>query len=198
MSAYSVYNDNDLFLFISQNDERGFRELFSRYAPKLEPFIFGIVKNEMVAKEIVQDVFLRIWLKRETLNTIEKPASWIYRIASNLSLTYFRRNQLEKKVMMAVQQETKDADTAGLENLDAKELQKLINQASRQLPSRRRQIFIMSREKGLVRKEIAEQLGISENTVKKQLGISLKFIQEYIQKVTGFYIPLILLLSFLK
>ena len=121
----------------------------------------------------------------------------MYRMASNLALTYFRRKQVEKKVMLVIQSETSHSDTSDQENLDAKELQKLINKAVKRLPRGRRQIFTMSRESGLSRKEIAQQLGISENTVKKQLGVSLKFIQQYIQKTTGFYIPGILLLFML-
>jgi len=151
----------------------------------------------MEAKEIMQEVFLRIWLKRESLNTVEKPASWIYRIASNLSLTRFRRQKLEKKVLLAVQAGMATAHDTIEEDLNARELQQLIHKAAALLPSRRRQIFTLSREHGLARKEIAEKLNISENTVKNQLGISIKFIQEYIQKITGLYIPCILLLPLL-
>ncbi len=183
-----------MFSQIAEGDENAFREIFNRFTPQIHPFVLGIVKNEMVAKEIVQEVFLRVWLKRDTLTTIEKPSSWLYRIASNLSLTHFRRQKLEEKIISGLK-----AGDAGEtdETLTAKELQAIINEAAGKLPPKRQTIFRMSREQGLNRREIAAKLGISENTVKSQIMISLKFIQEFIERTTGVYIPLFFLMHML-
>jgi RNA polymerase sigma-70 factor (family 1) len=195
MQASPPYDDKLLFQQIAEGDENAFREIFNRYTPQIHPFVFGIVKNEMVAKEIVQEVFLRIWLKRETLTSIEKPSSWIYRIASNLSLTHFRRQKLEEKIIQGMgSEDIHEPDEA----FNAKELQGLINEAASKLPPKRQRIFRMSREEGLSRKEIAARLAISENTVKAQIMISLKFVQEFIQKTTGIYIPLFFLIHILR
>lgn len=193
MPSTSIYTDNQLFQQIASGNETAFREIFERYTPQLHPFVLGIVKENAIAREIVQEVFLRLWLNRKTLADIGKPSSWLYRIASNLSLTWFRRRNLEAQILQTINQEgAQDAEQE--ERLHVKELQELIQQAINQLPPKRRTIFTLSREQGLGRKEIAQHLQLSENTVKNQLVIALKFIQEYVQQNSGLYIPFLLLL----
>lgn len=193
MSTYSQYDDRLLFQQIATGDEAAFREIFQRYTPQLHPFALDIVKSDAVAKEIIQEVFLKLWLKRDSLTEIEKPSSWLYRITSNLSLNHFRRQQLELRVMETIQTDGGEEEIEN--NFSAKELQSLIHEASQLLPFQRKKIFMLSREQGLSRKEVAQQLGISENTVRNQLGIALKHIQDYIIKHNGLYIPAFLIVS---
>lgn len=190
-----LHSDKELFAEIAKGDDIAFKTLFYRFGPKIRPFILNIVKQEDIARELVQEVFLRIWMKRETLTQVEQPASWIYRIASNLALTHFRRQNIESKVLQSIQQAVDDHQSPHDFNL--KELQSLINKAVSQLPAQRQKIFKMSREEGLSRKEIAAALNISENTVRNQLTISLQTIQKFIEDTSGYYIPVILLLSVL-
>jgi RNA polymerase sigma-70 factor (ECF subfamily) len=194
--SQSVHIEKILFEKIAKGDEGAFREIFEQYGPVLYPFVFGIVKNEAMARDIIQEVFLRIWLKKGGLSEIENPSSWIYRIASNLALTHFRRQRLETKVLQSIQGQYRDEGDPDpvTESFSLKELQELIGKAAALLPSQRQKIFKMSRDQGLSRQEIAGQLNISENTVKNQLRLSLKFIQEFIGKTNGCYIPFLLLL----
>jgi len=194
----SVHIEKILFEKIAKGDEGAFREIFEQYGPVIHPFVLGIVKNEAVAREIVQEVFLRLWLKKEGLSEIGNPGSWIYRIASNLSLTHFRRQRLETRVLQSIQDRYEpESDPVG-HLFSLKELQEQIGKAAALLPSQRQKIFKMSRDLGLSRQEIAEQLNISENTVKNQLRLSLKFIQEFIEKTNGCYIPFLLLLPVMQ
>lgn len=193
MPAFPGYSDQQLFQLIAEGDESAFREIFERYTPRLHPFVTGIVKENAIAREIVQEVFLRLWLNRSTAADIEKPSSWLYRVASNLSLTWFRRRNLEMQVLQNIGRDENSFEEE--ERLHVKELQQLIQQAVQALPPKRRTIFNLSREQGLGRREIARQLDISENTVKNQLGIALKFIQDHIQQHSGSYIPFLLLLT---
>lgn len=198
MNIHATDTDIALFGQISEGSETAFREIFDRYTPQLHPFILGIVKKEAIAREIVQEVFLRLWLRRETLTAVEKPSSWLYRIASNLSMTWYRRQQMERKILETIGQSETASEHLPEEEFTSRELQKLIQDAINRLPPKRRQIFILSRVEGLSRKEIAQQLNMSENTVRNQLAISLKFIQKFIQQNSGFYIPFLLLLQSLS
>ncbi len=197
MADKTIHTDLSLFAEIAQGNEEAFSCLFYRYAPPVHAFVEGIVKQETLASEIVQDVFLRIWQKRDQLEGIERPSSWIYRIASNMALTHFRRQQIETRILETVkQQNTRLSQADSLTKvLDAKELNSLINAAVKQLPAQRQNIFILARHEGLSRKEVAEKLGISENTVKNQLVIALKAIQNYIQLHSGTYLPTVLFLA---
>lgn len=192
MANQNLHTDQELFRQIAEGDEHAFREIFYRYGAIIHPFILRMVKNEAVGREIVQEVFLRLWLKRETLAGIGNPSAWIYRVASNLALTHLRRRQLEARVLQGLR-DTQPADPAH-EALLMKELETLIHRAVEGLPPQRQKIFRLSREQGMSRKEIARHLHISENTVKNQLMISLKCIQEFIKKAGGSYIPFLLML----
>jgi RNA polymerase sigma-70 factor (ECF subfamily) len=186
--------EKELFRQISEGNEMAFREVFYRFGKVIHPFVLGIVKRDEVAREIIQEVFLRVWLNRHKLPGIENPASWIYRIAGNLSLTYFRRQQIEARVMRNVQEQIAEPGNSSSDILQGKELQGLINQAVTNLPPLRRKIFILCRERGLTRREVALELNISENTVRNQLAIALKSIQTYIKKEGNPYFPLLILL----
>ncbi|WEK35607.1 MAG: RNA polymerase sigma-70 factor [Candidatus Pseudobacter hemicellulosilyticus] len=186
-------NERAILQQIAAGDENAFRTLFYHYGPIIHRFVLNIIKNEAVAKEIVQEVFLRVWLKKETLPAIDQPASWLYRIGSNLALTHFRRQQMERKIVQSIQENQEEEPPA----IDLKELQALIGQAVNQLPAQRQRIFRMSREQGLSRKEIAAALHISENTVRNQLAISLQTIQQFIESSSGYTIPVLLILAVL-
>jgi len=194
----SLTNDEDRVLFsrIAEGDEEAFRQVFARYGAVIHPFVLSIVKQDAVAREIVQEVFLRVWLKKETLTTIDRPGSWLYRIASNLSINQLKRSQLEASVVAQIgrkrnQEEGADTLTTAL---DGRELRRLIDRAIDALPPQRKKVFALIREQGLSRREAAEKLNISENTVKSQLAEALRSIQAFIEQSTGTYIPIILLL----
>lgn len=188
-------NDSDILLFsrVAGGDEGAFRALFSKYTPVIHPFVLSIVRQDAVAREIVQEVFLRIWLKRETLTAIEKPSSWIYRVASNLALNQLKRSQTEARILQEIVTDKQQHVTA---ELDGRELKALIDKAIQTLPPQRRKVFSLIREEGLSRREAAEKLNLSENTIKSQLAEALKTIQSFIEQSTGSYIPVILLLHY--
>lgn len=187
------YEDTDVFHRIAHGDEGAFRQVFHQYGARIYPYILRIVKEEATARELVQEVFLKLWIARETLPSIDKPSAWLFRIASNLAITYFRRQELDKKILREMAHTSaKEVDT--LDELTGKELKLLIHQAVQQLPAQRKRIYELTREQGLSRKEVAAQLGLSENTVRNQLGLALQTIQESIRNNSGYYLPLVLLL----
>jgi RNA polymerase sigma-70 factor (ECF subfamily) len=87
-----------------------------------------------------------------------------------------------------------DAEDNTVDNMAAKEIQLLIKEAVDHLPPKRQLIYKLSREQGLSHKEIADKLAISQHTVKNQLVVAIKSIQEYIRKTHGWLLPIIILL----
>ena len=199
----SAVSDRLLFRRISEGDESAFREIFHSYRRILYPVILKLVKNETDAKEILQETFLKLWLKRETLPTVENPGGWLYHVASTEALMHLRKEsryakRLQKAATSAIGSGATGAPslTDIHENFDRKEVKLLISDAVNKLPSRRRQVFQMSRLEGYSRKEIAETLGISENTVRNQLTEAVEFIQDYIVKNKSLYLPALLIFHF--
>ncbi len=190
--------DRLLFAKIASSDEQAFERIFDKYTAILYPYILELVEVEADAKEIIQEVFLKVWLKRDTLASIENPGGWLYTVAANEAYLHFRK---EARYTKRLQKVAADSTAAAIdpnlsdihEQFDTREVKTLIADAVKQLPIRRRQVFQMSRLEGYSRKEIAETLGISENTVRNQLADAVEFIQDYIIKNKSLYLPALLI-----
>ena len=137
------------------------------------------------AEEVLQDVFLKIWVQRQKLATIENPKAWIVRIASNQSLNYLRKIDTDNRLFDRLKHQPTSQPMSPEQNLAAKEMSVFIHQAVEKLSPQCRQVYKMSREDGMTIPEIAEALNISPNTVKNQLIKALKQIREYIKNMIG-------------
>ncbi|HET6994795.1 MAG TPA: RNA polymerase sigma-70 factor [Chitinophagaceae bacterium] len=194
MPTSSLHSDRDLFFQIAEGNEAAFTELFHSYTPKLLPFVIKLTRDEQQANEVIQETFLRIWVGRMELPKVEQPSSWIFRIASNVSVSYLRSLGRKRKMMETVGKEKAEIEVRAEDEMDAKELDGFIRQAVAALPEKRQQIYRLSREKGLSHQQIADELGLSINTVKDQIGKALKTIQEHIHLSTGLSLITVVLL----
>lgn len=185
MAVYPLYDEQQLFERIARGDEEAFGHIFHTYNAKLFPFVIKVTRSESAAQEIIQETFLRLWVHRESLAQMEQPVSWLYKVASNLSLSYLRRQAAEIRRIQQVSMSSTVAENNGVNNIAVREMQSLLNAAIDRLPPRRQLIYKLSRQQGLSHKEIAEQLHLSRNTVKNQVVVALKFIQDYILRVSG-------------
>jgi len=187
-----------LFSRIAVGDEKAYSIIFHEYNARLFHTVLKMVKSNTEAEEIIQETFLRLWLRRHTLPEIENPMGWLYTIASNLALDALRKQAKERerlKIMLSSRNsDLPEPDIA----LYGKEVNELLQRAIKQLPPSRRKVFELSRNEGLSRRDIAETLHISESTVKNQLTSALHFIQDYIQKEGAITLPVTLLLLLLN
>ena len=192
MVQASPYEERELFVQIAKGNEQAFTRLFHIYTPKLLPFIFKLTRNEQLAKELVQETFLRLWVNRERLTEVSQPSAWIYKIASNVSLTWIKTNGNRARLLKKINPIR--SENPVVETVESKELNLIISRGVNLLPQRRQEIYRLSREQGLSHQEIADRLQLSPQTVKNQIGISLKFLQEFINKETGLSVITLLLL----
>jgi len=187
------YNDNTLFALIEAGNEKAFRQIFHEYNKKLYPFVFSMVKSDSDAKEIIQEVFLDLWLHRGNLSSIEKPGAWLHTITANSTYDFLHSKSRYALRLKKMPQPDESADIV-MNELDARFTQSLINEAVERLPFKRRQVFRMARIDGMTRKEIARELNISENTVRNQLVRAMSSVQEYLFQKGALYLPAIILL----
>lgn len=190
----NALHDKELFQQIAAGDENAFRDIFHSYNARLYHTILKIVKSKPEAEEIIQELFLKLWLKRESLASIESPGAWLFTIASNLSLDALRKKARQHVTTFEPSDLTEDTDPEPAHLLELREVKSLIEEAVSQLPPSRRQVFILSRREGKSRGEIAQDLNLSESTVKNQLTSALRFVQEYLQKKGDIYLPAFLVL----
>jgi len=179
------YDEEKLVIEISEGDEEAFTRLFYHYGAIIHPIVLKIVKDEAAAEDVVAEVFLKLWINRKGLTAVTNLSGYIYRMATNFSINHLKRNKTEAHVLQDMYLDVPSHEATAEEQFTVQELRKSIHKAVDGLPEQRRRIYELSREKGLSRKEIADLLQISENTVKNQLRIALRHIQESILKDQG-------------
>lgn len=189
MHEISTYDEKELFLRISEGDEKAFGELYRIYVGRLVPFVSRMVRSDAIADEIIQEVFLSLWISRDKLPGVQEPKAWIFRIASNICYSHLRKAITERKALSHI---GGAGEGEVHHHTEAGELTRLIRQAIGQLPKQRKKIYRLSREAGMTIPEIAQKLGISHSTVKNTLVTSLQSIREFLRE-RGYDLPLLII-----
>jgi len=190
MPADRPLNEKDLLLRVANGDQTAFTLLFEQYHHELGRYIFGITKSMELAEEIVQNIFLKIWMNRETLSGINSFRAYLFIISRNAAITAFRkkvRDHIRQREWESAMQEGGGMEDAWRE----KELYlTLIDQAIEALPPQRKKVYLMSRQEGLTYEEIGIRLGISKLTVRAHIQQSTTAITAFVKKRGG--LPLLL------
>ncbi|SDK64815.1 RNA polymerase sigma-70 factor, ECF subfamily [Pedobacter sp. ok626] len=181
-----VSNEKSSFFLqkIAAGDHSVFKELFMEYFPKVKCFITHLIKDEVIAEELSQDVFVKVWEHREKLAQIQLLGSYIYKIAKNITLDHIARKSKEKLFVDGYQP---DAAYTIEGDLYARETELLIQLTVNIMPPQRKKVYEMSRTQGLNNDEIAEQLALSKKTVENHLNLALKEIRKTIQLIALFF-----------
>ena len=194
MTAPGEHTDLDLFQQIADGDENAFEQLYDRYLPLLYPVIIKIVRTEPVVKDLIQEVFLYLWVDREKLHDIESPKNWIFRIAYNRSYTWLKKHMAESRAIKLSEQNELELINETEDTVSFRESARLIKLAIEALPEQSKKIYLMSRQEGMKPSAIAEQLGMSVQVVKNSLYRSGKTIKDWLS-TQGLIIPLIVIIG---
>ena len=173
-------NDGDLFL----------KFLFDKYYQELCRLSFRYVGRSDISEDIVQEVFINIWNKKQSLNYNGCIKPCLIRSVINASLNYIKSKYGRQNFEDDSKLDSLETGLVQHEDISSRELEKLLEIAVGQLPGRCREIFAMSRFSGLSHKEIAESLDISTKTIEAQITIALKKIHRFLSQAG--YFPLII------
>ena len=175
------YNEDDLLVQVTQGNEHAFRQLYDNYRNKIYSLGMHLTRSEILSEEIVQDVFMKVWEKRDQLRGINYLNAWLRTVARNTCSNYLRNLAMEKLVMKryAVQH---NAETPSPENdVAAKEYEQIIEAAIRQLPPQQKKVYLLSRQDSKKQEEIANELNISIYTVKEYMKLAKRSIRQYLE-----------------
>ncbi len=181
-SAYILINEAELFAKLAEGDESAFEAIYRHYVKRLGPFVDKMVRCPELAEEIVQDIFVQLWLSRHLLANVRQPAAYLFHMATNRTLDHIRKIANNDKLMQRVAARSSELVNDTEERLNYQESLKLIEEAAAILPHQRRLIYRLSRVEGLSHEQIAAQLNISKNTVKNQLVKALSTIKGHLQE----------------
>lgn len=173
------------------SSEDRFAFLFETYKNRVFGYVLTITHSSYAAEEITQEVFLKLWLYRDELKYIEHSENYLFTIARNKTLNYFRKARNEEKLIDAM----KELMTASSNNVEEEsavaECERLLNEAVSMLSPQRRNVYRLSRYEGMSHEQIASSLHLSPNTVKNHMVHALKFIRNYLGRYGVFIVFLI-------
>jgi RNA polymerase sigma-70 factor (family 1) len=171
--------EKELLLKVANGDEQAFSELFNTHHQLLGTHIYRITDSVELAEEVVQDVFLKIWMSRETLTTVQNFRAYLFVISKNHALNCLRKVAKER-----IHQKTLEEDVlpfAAEENPGLAGYYSLLDEAIDHLPPQQQKVYLLSRHNRLKYDEIASQMGLSRETVKKYLQGATHSITAFVQ-----------------
>jgi RNA polymerase sigma-70 factor (ECF subfamily) len=193
-----MLNDRELFLQIKQGNKKSFEELFMAYYAPLCAFARKYIKDADECEEIVQGFFTRLWDKRDDLEINLSVKNYLFSSVRNRCINYLKHSKIKVEYQNDFLKST-DTQSDFSDAMLEIDLVEKIEKSIAELPQRRREIFVLSREKGLKYREIADELGISIKTVEAQMGQALKdlrdSLKEYRQLLISFLFVLPLRVS---
>lgn len=175
---------DELFDLVKLDDQKALEQLFSIYFSRLNDFALKVIKNDGISQDIVQEVFVKIWEKRESIESLNIEG-FLFRLVRNRCIDYIKHlkiinSRMEEINISAKYEELYRIDFIGNEPylLIEKELQQKIEETIQSLPDRCREVLLLSRIKGLKNREIADQLGINIKNVERHLQRALKSFKD--------------------
>ena len=185
-------SETSLIASLKKGDETAFEKVFKTHFNSLYKYAYTLLKNESAAEEVAQQVFFKIWEKRESLPEETMLKAYLYRAVHNESLNAIKRQKVRTGYQMYAVSSTEPALDNAAGKVNMAELQQELHKALNELPEQCRVIFQMSRFEDMKYKEIAEELKISPKTVENQMGKALRILREKL----AHYLPLIVYLLF--
>lgn len=169
--------DKKIVKRFSEGDADAFDLIYRQYSKKLYQFAKGLVKDQDQAKDLVQEVFINLWEKRESVDLNLNFENYLFTISYNSIRKFFRKRAMETKVMYQLLQKSPKKMEGIDSTLIYNELLDLANQTIENLPPKRKAVYKLSRQEGMRIKEIARKLNISTRTAENHLARALKYLK---------------------
>lgn len=185
----SLYDEKSVFNKIRGDDEKAFRWLFETFYPSLCLYASRFLNDEDHSAEVVQELFVKLWEKRKSLEVDVSVRPYLFRAVRNQCLNQIRYDKVKQLHAAKLQEALLSEDAAG-DFFISPELMLKLEAGIESLPDKRREIFKMSREQGMKYREIADALGISVKTVENQMGSALRSLRELFRTFIFFILPL--------
>ncbi|PUZ23930.1 RNA polymerase sigma-70 factor [Chitinophaga costaii] len=164
-------------MLLNNSDKDAYAEIYQRFKGILFIHAYRLLREKEEAKDVVQEIFARLWTKREQLNLTVSLSSYLYAAVRNKIFDLIARKKVETEYISSLQTFISQGDMITDQLVREKELRAIIEGEIAALPPKMREVFELSRKGNLTHRQIAEKLGLSEKTVKKQVNNALKMLR---------------------
>lgn len=180
-------DENELLQCVSCGDQLAFNALFTSYHPFVYAFSKRITRSDELAEEVVQDIFLKIWVDRESLRKIDHFGAYLNRIVRNHCYNVLRKLAMESKHASLLSTGFDDTDDSTAEQLAYKDVNEVLEGAIQTLSDQQKNVYQLCHQQGLTYREAAANLNISPQTVHAYMKGALRKIRDHFRKHGIFY-----------
>ena len=177
MKMYSEFTDSELIRLLKDRNHEAFAEIYNRFAVLMFYKVNQMLRDEEPSKDLVQDLFVSLWDKPELVQEDNNLAGYLYVGARNRVLKFIQRNKLKNDHIASLAKYASEISLETIQDIDERELKTIVQREIDNLPPKMKLIFEMSRKDNLSHAEIAGKLGLSDQTVKKQINNALKILR---------------------
>lgn len=176
-----IYDEEAILDGIRNGNKEVYRHIFENYFKVLVLYAISLTNDKLRAEDLVQNVLLSLWLKREGIKIQSSLKSYLYKSIHNLFINEYRREERKSTILEQIHYEVLQQSIEE-EELYMQMRLEWINKEIELLPPKSKEIFVMNKKRGLSYKEISNILGISENTVESHIGRAMKRIRKNVPK----------------
>jgi RNA polymerase sigma-70 factor (family 1) len=194
MLIQDLYHIKELFNRLAKGNESAFEIIFELYKKRVFSVALKMLKSEIEAEEIVQEVFLSIWQAKARLDDINDPEAYLFTITYNTIYTHLKKASRNRQVLDAIIFNLSEIQNTTGDTIAGNETGKLIKEAIERLSPQQRTVYELSKQDGLSYDQIAEQMNISRNTVRNHLAEAMKTIRIFLKKTDMLFMSSILFL----
>ena len=187
-----LHDEQELLIKLAEGDQFAFQQLYLSYSPKIYQKVLQLVKQTELAEEILQDVFVKVWEKRASLDHQKSFRSFLFVIAKNLVVDLFRRAALDRQMLERFIVEHTELYYP-FDSLDESEQQRklIIQKALDTLSPQRKKIYTLVKLEGNTYDQVAQQLGISSSTVNDHVVKATKSLKTYFEQNDALLVALL-------
>ncbi len=185
MQKEDLHNEQELLRLVAQGDMQAYQQLFEWYWDQVYGTVLRLTKTPEEAKDLAQDIFLKLWDKREKLPEVRNFRSYLFTISRNLVYDQLRTKVFRESNREFLMNYFSYSRSSPQELLEQKELGEVLNEAIGNLSPQLRKVFNLHRIEGLSHEEIAEKLNITPISSKTYMVRALIALRKEIRKHTG-------------
>ncbi len=173
---------------IASGDAVAFRKIFEQYSGKVYVFALKLTRSHVIAEEVVQEAFTKVWLHRERLLTVDYFPSYLYAITRNLTFNILKRMAIEEKAKSVYTRRQHLSDNNTEQVVLCNDYEHILYKIIDNLPPQQKLVYGLCHDQGLKYEEAAERLKISRLTVKTHMHHALKTIKTHFGGFIGFFL----------
>jgi RNA polymerase sigma-70 factor (family 1) len=181
LSNLKNIQEDELLRSVAEGSEAAFRILYLKYHHRLGAFIYRLTDSHETSEEIVQDVFLRIWQNREKLESIKSFKAYLFVMSKNQAFNCLKKAVAEKVKFLKLESHYEElyAEESAEIEIDR---YALLDKAIEQLPEQQKRAYLLSKHKRLTYEQVAKEMNLSPETVKKYLKIAMASISNHVKE----------------